>query len=326
MTYNLFPNDETQGIKFVQIAQTTGLPNAFYLESALNTGGTASTEWKNVYWNFSTAKQWATGDLSFNRDFFISATGYVFDGASTVTVGATLAIGGGPAARTNATITNSVSCLLDNWQPNATSGYNLAAGIPGIEDGQGNVVNRYAIYVSDLFGNSFGDQTANVTNICGIAVPIVNLTASANTRTVTGNVASIYVAGAINLGAHMSFAGTSYALFVDAGPSRFDGRILGGKGANIAAANDLTLGTDGSVFTITGNTTINGIATAGWTSGSVARLIFTGTPTVKHNTAASAGFASLLLSASIDLGATNNTVLSFLYDGTYWQECERKAP
>ena len=102
-------------------------------------------------------------------------------------------------------------------------------------------------------------------------------------------------------------------------------RLETAKGSNVTAANDTTLFSNGNVFTITGNTQINGIATADWQSGSVVILIFSGTPTVKHNTAASAGFASLLLSGSADLVAAANTVLQLVYDGTNWQEVTRKA-
>lgn len=98
------------------------------------------------------------------------------------------------------------------------------------------------------------------------------------------------------------------------------------KGANVTAANDLTLGLDGNKFTVTGNTQINGIATANWVAGSEITLLFTGTPTVKNNTAASAGFASLLLSGSADLVAANNVCLTLWYDGTNWQEKCRKVP
>lgn len=90
-------------------------------------------------------------------------------------------------------------------------------------------------------------------------------------------------------------------------------------GANVAAANDLTLGTDGNAFTITGNTQINALTTANWQSGSVIVLKFTGTPTIKHNTAGGAGTAPFLLSGGVDfVVAKNPTSIAFFYDGTNW--------
>lgn len=97
------------------------------------------------------------------------------------------------------------------------------------------------------------------------------------------------------------------------------------KWANIAAANDLTLGWDWNLFTITGNTQINAITTANRQAGSMITLIFTWTPTVKHNTAWWAGTAVLFLAGSVDLTAAANTVLCLIYDGTQWQETSRKV-
>lgn len=103
------------------------------------------------------------------------------------------------------------------------------------------------------------------------------------------------------------------------------GRLQAVKGANVVAANNLTLGIDGNLFTITGNTQINAITTVGWRAGSQITLLFTGTPTIKNNTAGGAGTAVLLLAGSADLTAANNTVLGFLFDGTQWQETFRKV-
>lgn len=105
----------------------------------------------------------------------------------------------------------------------------------------------------------------------------------------------------------------------------FTARVLTAKGADVVAANDLTLGADGNTFIITGNTQVNAITTSGWSAGSRIILIFTGTPTVKHNTAGGAGTAVLFLNGSLDLVAANNTVLDIVFDGTQWQEVSRKV-
>lgn len=101
-------------------------------------------------------------------------------------------------------------------------------------------------------------------------------------------------------------------------------RLQEAKGINVTAGNNLTLGLDGNVFVITGNTTINAIITANWQAGASIVLIFSGTPTVKHNTAGGAGTATMLLSTSVDMTAAANTVLGLCYDGTNWQETFRK--
>jgi hypothetical protein len=106
---------------------------------------------------------------------------------------------------------------------------------------------------------------------------------------------------------------------VDDGAARFDGRVLGFQGADVASANDTTLST-GNYFDITGAVQINGIAVAGWTVGSVVILQFDSNPVVKHNTAASAGFASLQLAGSVDFNSSAGDTLMLVYDGTYWRQ------
>ena len=100
-------------------------------------------------------------------------------------------------------------------------------------------------------------------------------------------------------------------------------RVQLSKGANVASAGDLTLGSAGNSFSITGTTTINAITTTSWQAGSVIRLIFASTPTVKHNTAGGASTAKMLLNGGVDFVATANDVLTLIYDGTNWLECSR---
>lgn len=107
------------------------------------------------------------------------------------------------------------------------------------------------------------------------------------------------------------------------GNETVSGRRLGASAA-IVAANDLTLGVT-NLNIVSGNTQINALTTAGWTAGSQVTLVFSGTPTVKHNTAGGAGTAVMLLAGSVDLVAAANTVLSLVYDGTAWQETSRKV-
>lgn len=103
------------------------------------------------------------------------------------------------------------------------------------------------------------------------------------------------------------------------------GRFGQAKGANVAAANDLTLGEDGNLFHVTGNTTINAITTNHWQAGSEIILIFDSNPTVKNNTAGGAGTAVMLLAGGVDFSATANDVLTLIYDGTSWFEVSRSV-
>lgn len=128
------------------------------------------------------------------------------------------------------------------------------------------------------------------------------------------------------LGGHVAFSNTY-------GDNRFNetsGRTLAlarfetSKGTDVASANDLTLASNGNVFTITGTTQINAITTSLWQAGSQVQLLFSGAVLVKHNTAGGAGTAPILLAGSTDLTTDANTVLSLVYNGTQWEEMSRK--
>lgn len=187
----------------------------------------------------------------------------------------------------------------------------------GTGAGTGTVTNSYSLH------SKFQINNGTVADHRGLYVetPVI----AAGTLT---NAYGIYVdsqtSGTNKYGIYVKAADT-LALWIDSGSSRFDGRILGGKGADVASANDLTLGTDGNTFLITGAVTINAIAVANWTAGSHVTLIFSGAPTVKHNTAGGAGTAVLFLAGSADLVAAANTVLGLVYDGTQFQETFRKV-
>lgn len=105
------------------------------------------------------------------------------------------------------------------------------------------------------------------------------------------------------------------------------GRLEAGQGADVAAANDLTLGADGNVFEITGTTQINAITTATWQNGSYITLLFASNPTVKHNTAGGAGTAVMLLAGAADFASTAGDTLTLVLSeigGTQaWREVAR---
>lgn len=153
-----------------------------------------------------------------------------------------------------------------------------------------------------------------------IKPPSVNVSGGA---TVT-NTATLYVESGTVTGITPSNA--SYAFWVDAGAARLDGRLLTQKGADVASTNDLTLGADGNIFTITGTTQINAITTTGWESGARITLIFASTPTVKNNTAGGANTAVMLLAGGADFSATANDVLNLVYvSGTGFIETSRSV-
>lgn len=101
------------------------------------------------------------------------------------------------------------------------------------------------------------------------------------------------------------------------------------QGSDVASANDLNLG-GGNTFEITGTTQINAILVGGsdfGQNGSVITLLFTSTPTVKHNTAGGAGYVSLLLEGGVDFvaeaGDRLNLTLSEIGGTQRWRETGR---
>lgn len=103
------------------------------------------------------------------------------------------------------------------------------------------------------------------------------------------------------------------------------GRVQEAMGASVASANQLTLGSDGNSFHITGTTQINLISATGWQSGSIVHLVFDASVTVAHAQAASGAFFPILLAGAANLSATANDTLTLLFDGVVgrWIELAR---
>lgn len=98
---------------------------------------------------------------------------------------------------------------------------------------------------------------------------------------------------------------------------------------SISSASNLRPSVVQPVMNVTGNVTIDYLHEA--YEGREITLIFTGTPTVKHNSSTgggpSAGWATILLDGNADFTTIiNNTTLRLVYDGTHWQETSRKLP
>ena len=84
--------------------------------------------------------------------------------------------------------------------------------------------------------------------------------------------------------------------------------IEAGKGADIASATALTLGTDGNLFHVTGTTTITSISTK--TAGTRITLVFDGALLLTHNA------TTLILPNAVDLTTVAGDVLEFRSEGS----------
>lgn len=91
------------------------------------------------------------------------------------------------------------------------------------------------------------------------------------------------------------------------------------KSASVTADSTITVG-DGNLVPITGTTTINYCTTTGWTSGSEIIMYFDGATTITHNAGSvPSNTAAFFFAAGSDVVTSANTVLRFVYDGTYWR-------
>ena len=108
------------------------------------------------------------------------------------------------------------------------------------------------------------------------------------------------------------------------------GRFVETQGADVASANDMTLGEDGNVFEITGTTQINRITSTGWQEGSRVTLVFNESVTVKTGQATGGAEAIIKLAGAGDFSATADDTLTLVYcsttaGGIAWRECARTA-
>lgn len=97
------------------------------------------------------------------------------------------------------------------------------------------------------------------------------------------------------------------------------------QGAAVASAAEVTLGSDGNRFQITGTTQIDKILITGWQGGSIVTLHFQGSVTVTHNTANNGSFHGFRLAGAANFSATANDQLTLQYDSTSsaWFEIAR---
>ena len=165
-------------------------------------------------------------------------------------------------------------------------------------------------------GNDYQINNVSVLNATtlGGAVVASSLTSvgALNTGSITSGFTSIDVgAGAITTTGTLS-----------GGTIASSGRILGFKGAAVAAANDMTL-EQGNYFTITGATQMERMLGTGWTAGSIVILKFNSNPVVKNNTAAGSGYYGFLLAGLGDFSAGADDTLTVAFDGAFWRETSR---
>lgn len=308
-----------------QVAQTSGTQNVLHVLAAANTGRTSATEVIGNFFDNSATQTWNAGEVAIQRETFFAAPTYAGNSASIIDIAISALVGGPPIAGVNMTIGEVVGFVAGDVFNNVYSSDKadaFIAVIPGISDGTGHVTRRVGLaFFSTTNGTiHMGNQTAILDQFYAVDIGSSTLVSTTNTRTITDAV-GLYVEGPPTNGGNVVFTNPVLAFKVAAGNSQFNGRILGANGTT-AAANTITL-PNANQFSISGNTQINAIITSGWTAGTSITLIFQSGLTVKHNTAGSAGSATILLAGSIDFNVTFNTRLVLEYTGTNWVETSR---
>ena len=173
--------------------------------------------------------------------------------------------------------------------------------------GAGNIAGADMTIASGL-GTGTGDPGQIIFQVAPVAAAGDNIQTLATVLTLDGADASA------------TFAGSVSAVGVT-----LSGRLQGDKGGDVASANDITLGTDGNYFDITGTTEMQRILGTGWQAGSVIILQFDGSVQVTHNTAAGSSYFGFQLSGAGNFSATAGDTLQLVFDGAWWRECSRTA-
>lgn len=97
------------------------------------------------------------------------------------------------------------------------------------------------------------------------------------------------------------------------------GRFLQTKGANVSSANSLIL-SEGNYFYITGTTTIQRIATLGWSPGSLINIETESSLSISDSATSIGGYATIRTTDRQAYTTKPNEILNFLYDGSVWKQ------
>lgn len=257
-----------------------------------------------------------------------SAASYVPQ-ATTITAGAGLSGGGD--------LSTSRTISMPNTGPGA--GVVGGAGIASVTlDAQGRVTAAatatYLTAAAPVGAQYLTLATDSTLTVERVLTPSTGLTAvdggagAAYTLTndlLTGKAGGQTIIGGTAASENLILTPTSHAT---KGHVSIPGRMHNGKGADVASAATLTLGTDGNTFTITGTTNIDFITTTGWSIGVRILLYFPGALSVNHNTGSPpANTAPIFTTNGVALTTSATfvaTIAELQFTGTDWRMLWRK--
>ena len=120
------------GFTFVQQPVATGLATAFFVSAQNLSLVTAGTENPDVSFDLSHSVTWATGAITAQKAFQITAPTYDFIGASTITDAATFYVSAAPIAGMNATFTKSWAVWVDSGNVRLDGDIVMSGSTPSI--------------------------------------------------------------------------------------------------------------------------------------------------------------------------------------------------
>lgn len=162
---------------------------------------------------------------------------------------------------------------------------------------------------------------AAVTIPTGTAPVVASMFLAEPNITATGTVtdaATLYISGAPTEGT------SNEALKIAGGSFTTAGRVNQAKGSDVVSGScssgDCTLPADGNYFYITGTTSVDGFATAGWQAGAIIIVHTDGNITFNNAGTVAGGFGALALVGAANVSMTANDNMMLIFDGTAWQQ------
>lgn len=209
----------------------SGTPNGLGKYLSLNSG---------TFTDNNTAASGTATEFSFNS--FNGGTLAATNTNVTTQIASSLKVNDFPTAGTNQTIG-----VASAFSIGSLTGFNSGANealsqtiiMPGINSGVGNVDTRRGLFITALGNVSLGDQTANISNLETVAIEQIPYESTTNTRTVTGKVASLFIAGAPTAGTNVIFSNQAYAILVNNDDVRIEDNLSMGGNVIFSVENNI---------------------------------------------------------------------------------------